>query len=84
MRDFGPSPQLRAWISEHLDPLEASVLGGHKVRSDFDLTQPHGPREQIDLTPAAAHRINLKGRGIGKVRLEVVSVGDGKYEIFAR
>ena len=33
---------------------------------------------------AAAHRINLNGRGIGKVRLEVVSVGDGNYEIFAR
>lgn len=53
MRDFGPSPHLRAWISEHLDPLEASILGGQKIRSDFDLTQPHGPREQIDLTPAA-------------------------------
>lgn len=45
---------------------------------------PFHSNRLIDLTPAAAHRINLKGRGIGKVRLEVVSVGDGKYEIFAR
>ena len=45
---------------------------------------PFQSNRLIDLTPAAAHRINLKGRGIGKVRLEVVSVGDGKYEIFAR
>lgn len=38
----------------------------------------------IDLTSAAARQIGLHGRGIGKVRLEVVSVGDGPYEIFAR
>ena len=45
---------------------------------------PFHSNRLIDLTSAAAHRINLNGRGIGKVRLEVVSVGDGNYEIFAR
>lgn len=37
----------------------------------------------IDLTTAAAKKINLMGRGVGKVKLEVISVGDGEYEIFA-
>ena len=45
---------------------------------------PFHSNRLIELTAAAAHRINLNGRGIGKVRLEVVSVGDGNYEIFAR
>lgn len=37
----------------------------------------------IDLTTAAAKKINLTGRGLGKVKVEVISVGDGEYEIFA-
>lgn len=45
---------------------------------------PFHSNRLIDLTSAAAHRINLNGRGVGKVRLEVISVGDGNYEIFAR
>lgn len=53
MRDFAPSPEFRDWIGQHLDPLEASVLGGQTIRSDFDLNPAHAPREPIDLTPAA-------------------------------
>jgi 8-oxo-dGTP pyrophosphatase MutT (NUDIX family) len=53
VRDFGPSPALRSWISDHLEPLEASVLGGQFIRSDFDLNPANAPKEQIDLTPAA-------------------------------
>jgi 8-oxo-dGTP pyrophosphatase MutT (NUDIX family) len=53
VRDFGPSADLRDWISGHLDPLEATVRGGQIVRSDFDLNPAHAPREPIELTPAA-------------------------------
>lgn len=38
----------------------------------------------IDLTTAAASRIGLHKKGITKVQLEVISVGDGPHEIFAR
>ena len=53
MRDFGPSADLRDWIARHLEPLEASVVGGQTVRSDFDLNPAHAPSEPIELTPAA-------------------------------
>lgn len=45
---------------------------------------PFHSNRLIDLTAAAAQRISLHDRGVGKVRLEVVSVGDGPYETFAR
>lgn len=38
----------------------------------------------IDLSAGAARSLGLQGRGIGKVRLEIVSVGDGAYEITPR
>ena len=48
--------------------------------------QPRTISQQSSDRPdlSGRDRINLNGRGIGKVRLEVVSVGDGNYEIFAR
>lgn len=45
---------------------------------------PFHSNRLIDLTTAAAGRIGLRSRGVGKVHLEVISVGDGPYEIFAR
>jgi 8-oxo-dGTP pyrophosphatase MutT (NUDIX family) len=53
MKDFGPSEDLRDWITRHLDPLEVSVLGGQTIRSDFDLNPAHAPSHPVDLTPAA-------------------------------
>lgn len=38
----------------------------------------------IDLTTAAAGHIGLHKKGITKVQLEVISVGDDPHEIFAR
>jgi len=51
----GGRGDLRDWIGEHLDPLEAhdpKLIG--EVRSDFDLSKAYGPNE-LDgpLTPAA-------------------------------
>lgn len=45
---------------------------------------PFHSNRLIDLTSAAACRIGLHGRGISRVRLEVVSVGDGPHEVFPR
>ena len=53
MRDFGPSEDLRDWITRHLDPLEASILGGQTIKSDFDLNPAHAPSRPVELTPAA-------------------------------
>ncbi len=53
MKHFGPSETLREWITSHLDPLEASVLGGQLVKGDFDLNPAHLPTQPAELTPAA-------------------------------
>lgn len=34
----------------------------------------------IDLSPLAAHAIGLKSKGVSRVRIEVVSVGDDSYK----
>ena len=38
----------------------------------------------IDVTPRAAKRLGFKSRGLTRCRVEVVSVGDGKYRRKAR
>lgn len=45
---------------------------------------PFHSNRLIDLTTSAAKRIGLHSRGVSKVRLEVISVGDDPYEVFAR
>lgn len=35
----------------------------------------------IDVSPRAAEILQLKGRGLGKVRVEVLSVGDDEYRV---
>ncbi len=44
---------------------------------------PFVRRRVIDLTYAAAKRLGMTGKGITRVRLEVVSVGDPPYEVAA-
>jgi len=34
----------------------------------------------IDLTPRAAKKLDFKGKGLTRVRVECLSVGDGKYK----
>ncbi len=51
---LGKSPaELRAWISSHLDPLDASILGGLPVRSDLSLDPAKAADDTIAWTPAA-------------------------------
>ena len=45
---------------------------------------PFHSNRLIDLTTAAASRIGLHRRGVSRVRLEVISVGDGPHEVSAR
>ena len=62
----GGRGDLRDWIGEHLDPLEAHDPGRiGEVRSDFDLGKGYGPNE-VDgpLTPAAV-LIGLVERAAG-------------------
>ncbi|MDQ0466026.1 8-oxo-dGTP pyrophosphatase MutT (NUDIX family) [Caulobacter ginsengisoli] len=47
-----PGPELRDWISRHLDPLDDQALGDREIRSDFDLN-PDMPGTGGVLTPAA-------------------------------
>ena len=50
----GGRGDLRDWIGDHLDPLEAHGPADGVVRSDFDLSRAYGPTEvDTPLTPAA-------------------------------
>jgi 8-oxo-dGTP pyrophosphatase MutT (NUDIX family) len=44
---------LRAWIADHLDPLESAGNEAGAVRSDYDLNPAHAPSGMAVLTPAA-------------------------------
>jgi len=44
---------LRAWIVDHLDPLEPAGGAAGAVRSDFDLDPAHAPSPTAALAPAA-------------------------------
>lgn len=60
------------------------VATGKSVIVRVNNRGPFHSNRLIDLTSAAASCIGLHGRGIARVRLEVISVGDGPYEVFAR
>jgi len=45
--------ELRRWITTHLDPLDASIVGGTQVRSDLSLDPAQPSDEQRSWTPAA-------------------------------
>ncbi len=47
------SAEVRAWISQHLDPLETNRGDGAALRSDFDLDPAHAPKAGDPLIPAA-------------------------------
>jgi 8-oxo-dGTP pyrophosphatase MutT (NUDIX family) len=59
------SPNLMAWIADHLDPLDDQAVEGGRLRSDFDLT----PGGWANLTPGppkpAAVLIGLVEREAG-------------------
>jgi 8-oxo-dGTP pyrophosphatase MutT (NUDIX family) len=50
----GGRGDLRDWIGDHLDPLDAHEPADGVIRSDFDLGRVYGPNEvDLPLTPAA-------------------------------
>jgi 8-oxo-dGTP pyrophosphatase MutT (NUDIX family) len=62
----GGRGDLRDWIGQHLDPLEAhDPAGVHAVRSDFDLGKAYGPGEVDTLLTPAAVLIGLVERDAG-------------------
>jgi 8-oxo-dGTP pyrophosphatase MutT (NUDIX family) len=53
MNPTAPPTEVRRWIRSHLDPLDASIVGGMEVRSDLSLDPAHAGAEPIAWTPAA-------------------------------
>jgi 8-oxo-dGTP pyrophosphatase MutT (NUDIX family) len=45
--------EVRQWITSHLDPLDASILGGMEVRSDLSLDPARAADNAVAWTPAA-------------------------------
>ncbi len=61
-----------------------NLANGKKLKMRVNDRGPFIPGRIIDVTPRAASRLGFKGRGLTRVRVEVVSVGDGKYKRKAR
>jgi 8-oxo-dGTP pyrophosphatase MutT (NUDIX family) len=53
MNPAGPPAELRRWITSHLDPLDASILGGMTVRWDLSLDPARASDDTLTWTPAA-------------------------------
>ncbi|HUZ13200.1 MAG TPA: CoA pyrophosphatase [Caulobacteraceae bacterium] len=49
----GERGEVRRWIASHLDPLDATILGGMEVRADLSLDPAHAPAAPVAWTPAA-------------------------------
>lgn len=52
---------------------------GNKLKMRVNDRGPFIPGRIIDVTPRAASKLGFKEDGLARVRVEVVSVGDGKY-----
>jgi 8-oxo-dGTP pyrophosphatase MutT (NUDIX family) len=48
-----PAAEVREWITRHLDPLDANILGGMEVRSDLSLDPARAADDDRTWTPAA-------------------------------
>lgn len=53
---------------------------GKKLKMRVNDRGPFIPGRIIDVTPRAASKLGFKEEGLSRVRVEVVSVGDGKYK----
>ena len=64
-------------------PCEArvtSLSNGKSVHVRINDRGPFTKNRIIDLSPAAAEELDFKHHGLDKVRVEVLSVGDGKWK----
>ncbi|MEJ6579971.1 MAG: septal ring lytic transglycosylase RlpA family protein [Akkermansiaceae bacterium] len=57
---------------------------GKSLKMRLNDRGPFIPGRIIDVTPRAAAKLGFKDQGLTRARVEVLSVGDGKYEQKAR
>lgn len=60
-----------------------NLSNGKTLKLRLNDRGPFIPGRIIDLTPRAAKKLNFHDRGLTKVRVQVISVGDGKYKVKA-
>lgn len=61
-----------------------NLANGKSLKMRVNDRGPFIPQRIIDVTPRAAAKLGFKDDGLTQVRVEVVSVGDGKYKRKAR
>lgn len=61
-----------------------NLTNGEKLKMRVNDRGPFIPGRIIDVTPRAARKLGFKKQGLTRVRVEVVSIGDGKYKRKAR
>ncbi len=57
-----------------------NLATGKSVKMRLNDRGPFIPGRIIDVTPRAAKKLGFKGKGLARVRVQCLSVGDGKYE----
>lgn len=58
-----------------------NLENGRTLKVRLNDRGPFIPGRIIDLTPAAARRLGFKDKGLARVEIEVLSVGDGRHRI---
>ena len=61
-----------------------NLKNGKSLKMRVNDRGPFIPGRIIDVTPRAANKLGFKSQGLTRCRVEVVSVGDGKYKRKAR
>ena len=57
-----------------------NLANGKSLKMRLNDRGPFIPGRIIDVTPRAASKLGFKEKGLTRVRVEVLSVGDGKYQ----
>ena len=57
-----------------------NLENGKSLRMRLNDRGPFVAGRIIDVTPRAARKLGFKERGLARVKVECLSVGDGKYE----
>ena len=57
-----------------------NLKNGKSVKVRVNDRGPFIARRIIDLSPRAAGKIDMKQQGLARVKVEVLSVGDGSYK----
>lgn len=61
-----------------------NLENGRSLKMRLNDRGPFIPGRIIDVTPRAAAKLGFKKKGLARARVEVLSVGDGKYKRKAR